>query len=393
MCTDEYREALTRDREGRGQAGAELARAAQAAGRGEDRAEHGDTQHGAELTQCVGAAGGDALELLGSVAEGEPRDGREEETQAGAGDEEGRYEVGIGDGRGDLGGEPADADRLQRDADGDDPPAAEAVGKQAGDGSGDGGSGGPGQAVDAGAERRVAHDRLQELGDQEDDAEHAHVGEQHGGAGGGEPAAADSDGGIIGWAARDSQIPNAAIRSPPPARLPSTWALVQPWLLPRISPNTMPNKPAVASITPAGSRRPAPERLSRVSSSNGSTAMPMGTLIQKIHCQDAASVTAPPMTGPSAAPRPAVAPQRPSAMPRRCGGVTLAMSVTVSGVTIAAPTPWTARAAISVPMLGASAEAALAAVNTVMPMIIRRRRPNRSPSAAPVSSSTAKVSV
>jgi hypothetical protein len=104
-------------------------------------------------------------------------------------------------------------------------------------------------------------------------------------------------------------------------------------------------------------------------------------------------VTAPPMTGPSAAPRPAVAPQMPSAMPRRWGGVTLAMSVTVSGIVIAAPAPWTARAAISTPMLGASAEAALARVNTVMPMIISRRRPNRSPSAAPVSRSTAKVSV
>jgi hypothetical protein len=45
--------------------------------------------------------------------------------------------------------------------------------------------------VDAGAERRVAHDGLQELGNQEDDAEHAHVGEQHGGAGGGKPAAAE----------------------------------------------------------------------------------------------------------------------------------------------------------------------------------------------------------
>ena len=207
------------------------------------------------------------------------------------------------------------------------------------------------------------------------------------------PRLRNSDSGIIGVAARDSQAPNATSRSPPPARLPRTWALVQPWLLPRTSPNTMPNKPAVARITPAGSRRPAPERLSRVSSSSGSTAMPTGTLIQKIHCQDAASVTAPPMTGPSAAPRPTVAPQRPSAMPRRCGGVTLAMSVTVSGITIAAPTPWTARAAISTPMPGASAEAALPAVNTVTPMISRRRRPNRSPSAAPVSSSTAKVSV
>ena len=45
------------------------------------------------------------------------------------------------------------------------------------------------------------------------------------------------------------------------------------------------------------------------------------------------------------------------------------------------------------PMPGASADAALPAVNIATPMIISRRRPNRSPSAAPVSSSTAKVSV
>jgi hypothetical protein len=165
------------DGEGSPQAGGELARAAQGAGGGEDRAEHGDPQHGADLAQRVGGAGGDALKLLGSVAEGEPGNGREEETQAGAGDEEGRDEVAVGDGGSDLGGEPADADRLQRNADGDDPPSAEAVGEQARDGGGDGRGGGPGQAVDAGAERRVAHDRLQELGDQEDDAEHAHVGE------------------------------------------------------------------------------------------------------------------------------------------------------------------------------------------------------------------------
>ena len=134
------------------------------------------------------------------------------------------------------------------------------------------------------------------------------------------PPLRNSDSGSIGVAARASQATNAASRSPPPTRLPRTWALVQPWPLPRTSPNTMPNKPAVARITPAGSRRPAPERLSRASSSSGSTTTPMGTLIQKIHCQDAASVTAPPMTGPSAAPRPAVAPQRPSARPRAAAG-------------------------------------------------------------------------
>jgi hypothetical protein len=73
--------------------------------------------------------------------------------------------------------------------------------------------------------------------------------------------------------------------------------------------------------------------------------------------------------------------------------VTLAMSVMLSGMTIAAPAPCTARAAISTPMLGASAAAALDRVNTVIPTANIRRRPYRSPRAAPVSISTANVSV
>lgn len=73
--------------------------------------------------------------------------------------------------------------------------------------------------------------------------------------------------------------------------------------------------------------------------------------------------------------------------------MTLAMSVMLSGMTIAAPAPCTARAAISTPMLGASAAAALDRVNTVIPTANIRRRPYRSPRAAPVSISTANVSV
>jgi hypothetical protein len=67
--------------------------------------------------------------------------------------------------------------------------------------------------------------------------------------------------------------------------------------------------------------------------------------------------------------------------------------VRVSGVTIAPPTPWNARAAISQLMLGASAAAADPTVNTASPMVNMRLRPNRSPSAAPVRSNTANVSV
>ena len=65
----------------------------------------------------------------------------------------------------------------------------------------------------------------------------------------------------------------------------------------------------------------------------------------------------------------------------------------MSGVTIAPPTPCTARAAISQPIVGASAAAADPAVKMTIPIRNMRLRPNRSPRAAPIRSSTAKVSV
>ena len=51
----------------------------------------------------------------------------------------------------------------------------------------------------------------------------------------------------------------------------------------------------------------------------------------------------------------------PIASPRFSAGNAPASRVSVSGVTIAAPTPWTARAAISAAVEGASAAAAEAA--------------------------------
>ena len=105
--------------------------------------------------------------------------------------------------------------------------------------------------------------------------------------------------------------------------------------------------------------------------------------------------TAPPTSGPIATPSPLTPPQMPSATPRRAPGIPASdSSVSVSGSTIAAPKPCTARAAISAsPVLAASADAALAAVKVARPIANIRLRPNRSPSAAPVSSSTANVSV
>ena len=65
----------------------------------------------------------------------------------------------------------------------------------------------------------------------------------------------------------------------------------------------------------------------------------------------------------------------------------------VSGVTIAAPNPCNARAAISASIDGARAARADAPVKMPSPIPNIRLRPKRSPSAAPVISSTAKARV
>ncbi len=119
----------------------------------------------------------------------------------------------------------------------------------------------------------------------------------------------------------------------------------------------------------------------------------MGTLSQKIQCHENPSTTAPPITGPRATPRPLMPDQMPRATPRRPAGNASDSSVSVRGVTSAPPAPCTARAATSAPMLGASAAAAEPTVKTANPSANMRRRPKRSPSAAPVSSRTAKLSV
>jgi len=91
--------------------------------------------------------------------------------------------------------------------------------------------------------------------------------------------------------------------------------------------------------------------------------------------------------------RPPTAPQAPRASPRRCGGTAADSKVKVSGISAAAPTPCAARAATSQPMPGARAAAADETVKIASPAVNTFLRPYRSPSAAPVSSSTANVSV
>ena len=119
----------------------------------------------------------------------------------------------------------------------------------------------------------------------------------------------------------------------------------------------------------------------------------MGTLIQKIQFQDTPSTMAPPTRGPMAMARPPTAPQAPRATPRRSATTAAERSVRVSGVTMAAPMPWAMRPMSNISTLVDMAEKAEAAVKMATPMTNMRRRPKRSPSAAPVSRNTANVNV
>ena len=120
-------------------------------------------------------------------------------------------------------------------------------------------------------------------------------------------------------------------------------------------------------------------------------AMPSGTLTQKIQCQSSPSVTTPPTSGPDATPSPATPPQIPTTAPRRSAGKVEVSNVRPSGMTIAAPSPWTARKPISTSRFGARAHAADARLNSTSPPTYVRRRPSRSPSAEAVMIPAAKV--
>ena len=102
---------------------------------------------------------------------------------------------------------------------------------------------------------------------------------------------------------------------------------------------------------------------------------------------------APPTSGPIAIARPAIPPHAPRATARRSGGMAADRMVRVNGVTIAAPTPWMARARIRISVVGARAARAEPPMKMPIPMMNTRWRPKRSPSAAPVMSRTANVSV
>ena len=118
-------------------------------------------------------------------------------------------------------------------------------------------------------------------------------------------------------------------------------------------------------------------------------AMPIGTLMKKIHGQLKYVMSAPPTVGPAMVARPATPPQTPNAAPRRSGGNSVVMMDRVCGVRMAPPMPWRMRKAMSSVAFCEMPHSADATVKTKRPMAKRLRCPYRSPSRPAVINSTA----
>jgi hypothetical protein len=198
--------------------------------------------------------------------------------------------------------------------------------------------------------------------------------------------------GTIGARAHSSQATNAATNSTPATNALTTSALVQPAILPRSMPHTSAKAATATSAKPAISKAAAGPKLSRSCARTKAIAiMPIGRLIQKIHRHPKLSVMKPPMAGPMMRANPVTLLKMPSAHARSSLAKAPLRIAIASGITNAAPAPWADRAAINHPILPDSAQAVDATTNNPIPAANIRRRPNRSPSAAPVSSRTAKV--
>ena len=115
--------------------------------------------------------------------------------------------------------------------------------------------------------------------------------------------------------------------------------------------------------------------------------------MKKIHCQPGPSTSGPPISHAAVAPMPPSPPQIPSALFRsEPSGKVVEMIERAVGVMIAAPAPWTTRAARSAAGDQASPHMSDAAVKSRTPAMNTRRRPSRSAARPPSRSRPPKVS-
>ena len=238
------------------------------------------------------------------------------------------------------------------------------------------------------AQRRVALHRLQELGQQEDRAEHPEVHQER------ETFASAN---ARFWKKRRGSI-GAACAAPTDERHQQRGAEASDaedlgWSSLSVAADDPLDdaEQAGADEAEAGKVQRAGRAvaLAQARQASGTSTRPIGTLSQKIQCQEMPSTTRRRPRGPSATARPPMPPSAERQAARSAGTAALRM-VSVSGRTIAPPSPAGRGRCERVAGARAAArgEREDAHADTNM-----RRRPKRSPSAAPVSSSTAKVSV
>ena len=198
----------------------------------------------------------------------------------------------------------------------------------------------------------------------------------------------------IGSSLRHSIATKATSSNPAPTRNDTISVLLQPSSLPRTSAKTS-RKSATEKVTkPETSMRPLRGSRDSRRRVNEATiaAIPIGTLTKNTHSQPNPSVSAPPISGPTATAAPIVPPKMPNAVPRSWGGKAPAMSASEQANMHAAPVPCTARARLSMSGVVESPQASDAAMNRARPIVNTSRRPKRSASEPAVSSSAASVS-
>ena len=190
--------------------------------------------------------------------------------------------------------------------------------------------------------------------------------------------------GMMGFSILDSRAMKRAMSTAATAPNPSTWDEPQPWLVAWTIAYTAVINDTVTRTEPSQSTpcsRPMPRSSGMRMRPKVIAARPIGRLTKKIQCQLSASVSAPPARRPSEPPATAVNTYALMARARSCGwGNSVTMMARITEACMAAPMPWTKRAAMRKPWLGAAPHSTEAAVKMTSPARNTRLRPSRSPS-------------
>ena len=174
---------------------------------------------------------------------------------------------------------------------------------------------------------------------------------------------------IIGAAVRRSTTRKASPSAPARRSSPTVPGLVQPHAPPWLRASRRARRPAEARAAPGtsnDSRRPG-RSAGRIRAAQAMATSPTGTLTRKIARHVASSVRRPPSAGPRVRPIETLMALRPSARPRSPGPNVRATMAGPIAMSIAAPTPWSARNPMRAPMPGARPHRTLAAVKIANP--------------------------